>query len=97
MDWSYSFNEADPSIMVAIAQRGTRYIAQVVDGSVKVQTRGSDLDEVLSEVRRLAAFGGDRQRLAAAIEEVRAKLGGEPQVTASEPLLPAGRAPLPLS
>ena len=86
MDWSYSFNESDPSIMVALAQRGGRYIAKVVDGGVKVQTRGSDLDEVLAEVRRLAGFGGDKQRLAAAIEEVRAELGGEPQVTSSAQL-----------
>jgi hypothetical protein len=76
MDWTYSFNQSDPSLVVGIANRGERYITRVVAADVKVQTRGTDLDEVLGEARRLATAGGYRQNLAEAIAEARAGIRG---------------------
>lgn len=96
MDWTYSFNQSDPSLVVGIARRGERYITRIVAADVKIQARGTDLDEVLGEVRWVATASGYRQDLSQAIDEARAGIPGQaPEVSPSEPLLPTMPA-LPL-
>lgn len=96
MDWTYSFNHSDPSLIVGIAHRNDRYITRIVAAGVKVQASGSDLDEVLGQVKRMAVARGYQENLAEAIEEARSGIPGQaPHITASEPQ-PQARPPLPL-